>query len=133
MSKRYLIDTQILIWYLNGDSQLSEYFKNEIQNQDNKIFVSMVSFWEIALKKNTGKLNMPYSTVQLMKFCDVYQFQVLPIEEFSLDKLEQIPFIHKDPFDRLLIATCLSKSLTLISSDGCMKGYAESNGLKLLS
>lgn len=133
MSKRYLIDTQILIWYLNGDSQLSEYFKNEIQNQDNEIFVSMVSFWEIALKKNTGKLNMPYSTVQLMKFCDVYQFQVLPIEEFSLDKLEQIPFIHKDPFDRLLIATCLSKSLTLISSDGCMKGYAESNGLKLLS
>lgn len=133
MSKRYLIDTQILIWYLNGDSQLSEYLKNEIQNQDNEIFVSMVSFWEIALKKNTGKLNMPYSTVQLMKFCDVYQFQVLPIEEFSLDKLEQIPFIHKDPFDRLLIATCLSKSLTLISSDGCMKGYAESNGLKLLS
>lgn len=133
MSKRYLIDTQILIWYLNGDSQLSEYFKNEIQNQDNEIFVSMVSFWEIALKKNTGKLNMPYSTVQLMKFCDVYQFQVLPIEEFSLDKLEQIPFIHKDPFDRLLIATCLSKSLILISSDGCMKGYAESNGLKLLS
>lgn len=133
MSKRYLIDTQILIWYLNGDSQLSEYFKNEMQNQDNEIFVSMVSFWEIALKKNTGKLNMPYSTVQLMKFCGIYQFQVIPIEEIAIDKLQEIPFIHKDPFDRLLIATCLSKSLTLISSDGCMKGYVESNGLKLLS
>jgi len=133
MNNRYLIDTQILIWYLNGDSQLSEYLKNEIQNKDNEIFVSMVSFWEIALKKNTGKLNMPYSTVQLMKFCDVYQFQVIPVEEIAIDKLQEIPSIHKDPFDRLLIAICLSQSFTLISSDGCMNGYVESNGLKLLS
>ena len=133
MNNSYLIDTQILIWYLNGDSQLSEYLKNEIQNKDNEIFVSMVSFWEIALKKNTGKLNMPYSTVQLMKFCDVYQFQVIPVEEIVIDKLQEIPFIHKDPFDRFLIATCLSQNFTLISSDGCMKGYVESNGLKLLS
>jgi PIN domain nuclease of toxin-antitoxin system len=93
----------------------------------------MVSFWEIALKKNTGKLIMPYSTVQLINFCAVYQFQIIPIDERAVDKLGEIPFIHKDPFDRLLIATCLTQDLMLISTDGSMKGYEDSIGLKLLS
>ena len=133
MGKRYLLDTQILIWFLNGEHPLSEYVIQEIQNQDNEVFVFMVSFWEIALKKNTGKLIMSYSTGQLIKFCAVYQFQIIPIDERAVDKLGEIPFIHKDPFDRLLIATCLTQDLMLISTDGSMKGYEDSIGLKLLS
>lgn len=133
MGKRYLLDTQILIWFLNGEHPLSEYVIQEIQNQDNEVFVSMVSFWEIALKKNTGKLIMSYSTVQLINFCTVYQFQIIPIDERAIDKLGEIPFKHKDPFDRLLIATCLTQDLMLISTDGSMKGYEDSSGLKLLS
>ncbi len=133
MGKRYLLDTQILIWYLNGEHPLSEYVIQEIQNQDNEVFVSMVSFWEIALKKNTGKLIMPYSTVQLINFCAVYQFQIIPIDERAIDKLGEIPFKHKDPFDRLLIANCLTQDLILISTDGSMNGYEDSSGLKLLS
>jgi PIN domain nuclease of toxin-antitoxin system len=72
MGKRYLLDTQILIWFLNGEHSLSEYVIQEIQNQDNEVFVSMVSFWEIALKKNTGKLIMSYRTVKLINFFSVY-------------------------------------------------------------
>jgi PIN domain nuclease of toxin-antitoxin system len=133
MGKRYLLDTQILIWFLNGEHPLSDFVIQEIQNQDNEVIVSMVSFWEIALKKNTGKLIMSYSTVQLINFCAVYQFQIIPIDERAIDKLGEIPFIHKDPFDRLLIATCLTQDLMLISTDGSMKGYEDSIGLKLLS
>lgn len=133
MGKQFLLDTQILIWYLNGDSQLSQNMIREIQNRDNDVFISMVSFWEIALKKNTGKLSMPYNTAQLNHFCDLHQFQITPIDENAIDKLSELPFIHKDPFDRLLIATCLIRDLILISADGCMRGYEDSNGLKLLS
>ena len=119
----YLLDTHALLWYNEDDPQLSPEAKTIINNAENRLFVSIVSFQEIVIKQSIGKLKLEYSLELLAALCFETSIQILPIQLYHLDQLSLLPAFHKDPFDRLIVATAISESITLISKDNQMKGY----------
>jgi PIN domain nuclease of toxin-antitoxin system len=116
-SNKFLLDTQVLLWYLNNDERLSLNQQKTIQNLKNEIYVSRVSLWEIAIKISLGKLVFTYSITELEQFIKMQNFTLLPINPQSLDTQKDLPFFHRDPFDRYLIAEAKTLDLELISDD----------------
>ena len=90
---------------------------------DKDVFVSIASFWEIAIKNSLGKLELPASITEMMEVCRSLQITVLPISAAQLERLKDLPWIHRDPFDRLLICQALEKDLTLITVDSNIVKY----------
>jgi len=108
------LDTHILIWWLTDEKRLSNKVREQIINPKNIVFVSAVSACEIAIKKSLGKLTTPDDLeIQI----EQQSFEVLPITIKHGLYLEQLPFHHKDPFDRILIAQAKIEDLTIVSYD----------------
>lgn len=120
---RILIDTHILLWYLNGDEKLSMERREILENIDNDIFVSSMSLWEISIKISLKKLKIDLTISQLEQWIRMLQFTLLPIHPKSLDTLKELPFLHRDPFDRYLVAEALTQNLHLYSEDPHVNRY----------
>jgi|AntRauTorcE11898_2_1112593.scaffolds.fasta_scaffold63338_1 PIN domain nuclease of toxin-antitoxin system len=120
---RFLIDTHVLLWYLLGDSRISDRTKSILESKENKLFLSKASLWEIAIKMSIGKLLLNVSLTELSFFLIDQGFEILDFNIADLEKLQSLPFIHKDPFDRLIIAQAKTKSLKLISYDSKIEEY----------
>jgi PIN domain nuclease of toxin-antitoxin system len=118
----YLLDTHALIWFLNGNKELSFHARKTIETNIS-IHVSMASLWEMAIKISTGKLvfDEPFDTIP--DKIDYNGFQILPISFEDTLMLSKLPFHHRDPFDRILIAQSITNSFTLISKDKEFKNY----------
>lgn len=114
---KILLDTHSLIWFLEDNPKLSGSAKNEIEKLRNQCFVSIASFWEIAIKVSLGKLELRYDFSKLFEFCQKSEIRILPIEPKHLEQLLHLGFHHKDPFDRLIIAQAKSEKMTIISKD----------------
>ena len=110
----YLLDTQIFLWWLAKDKKLKESIKKIIADPQNTIYVSVTNAWEISIKYKIGKL--PLKTT-LEKCFEVTKFPIININLQHILQLDKLPLIHKDPFDRLLIAQSMIENLTLITSD----------------
>ena len=121
---KLLLDTHILLWWLNDDEKLSEYGRQFIQNPDNDIFVSHVSLWEIQIKTMAGKLNADLETI-IQQLPD-NNFQQLAIHSNHILTLAKLLSHHQDPFDRMLISQALSEPLHLITHDKNVSLYSES-------
>ena len=119
-----LVDTHILIWLLSDSSKLSDTAKAELKS-GKKICVSIVSLWEIALKRAIGKLDISYTIVDIVKKCEAYRIDVLPIKPEHLDNISKLPDIHRDPFDRLMIAQAKAENMILLTADRKMQYYDE--------
>lgn len=119
----YLIDTHILLWYLKGEKKLAKNIKEAIENSDNKILVSKVSLWEIAIKVSIGKLELHSDFEALENLLVKNEFELLEFDFDDLSELIQLPFHHQDPFDRLLIAQARNRKITLITDDNKFKLY----------
>jgi PIN domain nuclease of toxin-antitoxin system len=121
---KVLLDTHVMYWYIEGDPQLSATAQTLIQDASNQILISPASYWEIAIKISVGKwqLNRPYE-----EFVDLglkqYGFQILPILPTHTARLIGLPFHHKDPFDRLLVAQTIVEGIPIISSDTTLDAY----------
>jgi PIN domain nuclease of toxin-antitoxin system len=114
---RLLLDTHALIWALANPDRLSPQAAEAIRAEANDVFVSIVSPWEIAIKKSLGKLRAPDDLqVQL----DEKRFELLPI---SLRHTESLPRHHGDPFDRMLIAQARVEGLSIVTADPSFAGY----------
>ena len=121
---RVLLDTQTLLWYTLADPQLSSVARTLILVSANEIFISPASYWEIAIKVSIGKLPLHRPYEDFMDAClDQYKFVVLPVEPRHTAALIAMPFHHKDPFDRLLIAQALVESMPIVSVDGAFDPY----------
>jgi PIN domain nuclease of toxin-antitoxin system len=118
-----LLDTHTLIWFFNGDIQLSEWAKNAIIDSENQNFVSMASIWEIAIKINLKRLVFEGNTGGILDLIDTNGFELLHIGEKSILELENIPFIHRDPFDRLLVTTAISEKMSLVTKYSNIQKY----------
>ena len=114
---RYLLDTHTAIWFINGDSALSETAKKAILDTSNIKYLCIASAWEVAIKRSIGKLDIVGHTADFIEDAESNGFIMLPVKTEHLTALESLPFIHRDPFDRLLIATALAEELTLVTSD----------------
>ena len=118
----YLLDTNALLFFLSDDARLSRSALAAIQS-DSPVLISVVSLWEIAIKKNIGKLDVSYSITEIVKACAQQNFTLLPINSEHLDALSTLPSIHNDPFDRLLIAQAQTEHLVLITKDTIIPKY----------
>ena len=120
---RYLLDTHVVIWYYNASSELPQKIRELIHDPETSIYISSVSLWEIAIKTNLGKLDLPFPFDELLDIIKNRDFDILQIEDEYLRGLFALPFIHKDPFDRLLISTAIAENLTIITIDENIQKY----------
>lgn len=118
-----LLDTHTIIWFLNGDAKLSKLAKEAIENPLNTNFVSIASIWEIGIKTSLNKFSFPKGIKNFLKLIHQNGFEVLPISLNDIIVLSSLEFIHKDPFDRLLVSQALSEKLILITKDENMQKY----------
>ncbi len=114
---RILIDTHILIWHLEGDAQLSPASRLLISDPTNSTFVSIASLWEIAIKTSRGKLSLSRPIDEIFAEINRSTVSILSIELDHALKVSSLPFHHKDPFDRLIIAQAIVDDISVISTD----------------
>jgi len=115
--QKNLLDTHTLIWYINGDLELSQNAKTAIEANDTINFVSIASLWEIAIKISLGKLELKTPFKQIGRQIEENGFEVLPVTFEDTLTISTLPFHHRDPFDRIIIVQSFSNGLTLISKD----------------
>ena len=118
-----LLDTHTLIWFLNGDKQLSVKARKAIEKSGTVNFVSVASLWEMAIKTSLGKLEMKSHFSKVAQLIDDNGFQILPITFADTLLLLSLPFHHKDPFDRIIITQSISNGLTIITKDEYFAQY----------
>lgn len=119
----YLLDTHTLLWFLRDSPQLSKKAL-EIITTENKVYVSIASLWEIAIKKSTGKLEFEHSIEKIAELCHEKDILILQIQPKYFDKVIKLPNIHNDPFDRLIIAQAVIENLVIITKDTIIPKYS---------
>ncbi|HXE55804.1 MAG TPA: type II toxin-antitoxin system VapC family toxin [Tepidisphaeraceae bacterium] len=121
---RLLLDTHAFLWYVLDDPKLSAAAKTAINDPDTDILVSPASYWEIAIKISINKylLSVPYEEFWRHGIGD-NDFDVLPIDIAHTGALLTLPFHHKDPFDRLLVAQAIVEKIPLVSADAVLDAY----------
>ena len=133
--KRYLLDTQAAVWLLTNNKELPKNLREEIEYVQSLFHVSYMSIVEIIHLQQCGKIDLPLSGRELLANFDRMNVYTLPLSDDTLVGLSMLEIDrgkHSDPFDRAIIATAISRGLTLISSDNKFPWYAEHCGLQLL-
>ncbi len=115
---KVLIDTHILLWFLEGDRQkISGAALAAVQDQTNEKFVSIASLWEVVIKVNIGKLPMRTTFQSFLALIPANGFQVLSLQSSHLLKYLDLPLHHRDPFDRILVAQSINDNLSVVTKD----------------
>jgi PIN domain nuclease of toxin-antitoxin system len=121
---KILLDTNVLLWFVSDDAMLSLEFKEIIENNENEIFVSIASLWEITIKLSIGKLEMDESFESFFKvLTQNYGFKVLQITENHLYQYLKLPLIHRDPFDRLIYSQAVAEKIKFLFTDEIFRQY----------
>ncbi len=121
---RLLLDTQVFLWFISGDPRLPLCKIVAIRDLDNEVYLSVISLWEAIVKYQLGKLPLPqppdvYLPLQRQR----HQIASLPLDEASVCKLAELPPVHRDPFDRILIAQALANNLLIVTADDIFRQY----------
>ena len=124
---KYLLDTHIFLWWISDAEQLSKEVFDIISNGSNQIYISSATIWEIAIKEALGKLEVDADLDHVIEENGFVELKVSAICANATKKLEQI---HRDPFDRMLIAQAIEGDMTLISVDEYIVQY---DNVKVLS
>ena len=122
---KVLLDTQAFLWLVTGDDRLSEKARQTFLNPKNSLFFSAASLWEICIKKSLGKISLKngwFHTIQ--EEMEINTIQWLPIERTHCAEVVDLPFHHRDPFDRMLIAQAIVEDMQLLSRDRHLSDYA---------
>jgi PIN domain nuclease of toxin-antitoxin system len=120
-----LLDTHIFLWLITENPRLDETVKVMIEQPENTVFLSVASVWECVIKQQLGKLLLPSAAATyLSQQRERHFIDSLNINEASVSQLSQLPMLHRDPFDRILIAQALHYGLTLVTVDAAIKQYA---------
>ena len=119
---RLLLDTHILLWWLANNPSLSVRARELIADPDNAVFVSAVSLWEIRLKQSLGKLQLPADFEERLA---AESFENLPLLADHTREVASMPWHHRDPFDRMLIAQAQAAGLTFLTADRIAAQYGD--------
>lgn len=117
-----LLDTHAFLWFVNADNRLPKKMSDMIE-EDRDVFVSIATFWEITIKNSLGKLDLDVPITELMRGCAEDGFTILPINSSHFEILKELPWIHRDPFDRLLISQSIAEDLTFVTVDENIRKY----------
>jgi PIN domain nuclease of toxin-antitoxin system len=122
---KVLLDTHAFLWLITDEDRLSENARQTFLNTENSLFFSAASLWEICIKKSLGKISLMdgwFQTIQ--KEIQINTIQWLPIEMIHCAEVTELPFHHRDPFDRMLIAQAIVEEMKLLSRDSRLSDYA---------
>ena len=125
---RALLDTHAFLWFLAGDERLSRKARETMSEENAELFVSAASVWEMAIKASLGRLRLPLPVADYVAEKVRAGFQVMPIDWVHAAAVQKLPFHHRDPFDRLLIAQAQVEKLPLVSGDRAFLKY----GIRLI-
>jgi PIN domain nuclease of toxin-antitoxin system len=121
---KLLLDTHVFLWLNDAPEKLSETARQACEDLHNCLYLSLVSVWEIQIKQQLGKLQLSASWQEMIKTQQQdNNLVLLPIELTHIAALSQLPAMHRDPFDRLLIAQAIHESMTIITVDGFFADY----------
>ena len=112
-----LLDTHTVLWLAANSPRLTERARKTIFNFENTSCVSIVSAWEIAIKISLGKMRLNDGIKEFFRITDEFGLEILPIKDDYIKRIENLPFHHRDPFDRMLIVTSEIEGIPLISAD----------------
>lgn len=118
-----LLDTHTLLWFLNGDDLLSNKARRAIEDRRNSVFVSIASFWEIAIKLSLRKLEYEYGLTKMYQLIEENGFVILPITFDHTLLVSSLEFIHRDPFDRIITAQAINEKMTILTKDANIAQY----------
>lgn len=118
---RFLLDTHIFLWCVNNEKKLSSSVRSKILNAA-EVYISSASIWEIVIKIKLKKLEADVNL--LIEAISKSGFIELPITAYHAEAVSSLPEIHKDPFDRILIAQAITEPLTFITADEILQGYS---------
>ena len=121
---RYLLDTNVLIYLLAAPAELSPE-ATRIVATEMFLFVSKASLWEIGIKQSIGKLRLALSIPEIERQCIERNIQVLSVSSAAIERIKSLPSIHKDPFDRILVAQAQDARLTIVTSDRIIPQYPQ--------
>jgi PIN domain nuclease of toxin-antitoxin system len=121
---RLILDTHVFLWWIIDSPQLSSRVRDVMRNQANELFLSVASAWEIAIKVNLGRLRLPdrpdrFIPGQLMKNA----IEPLPVEMSHALHVSRLPAIHRDPFDRIIIAQSILEKMAVVTRDADIAKY----------
>ena len=120
---KLLLDTHILLWWLDGDSRLPPHLYALIEDRRHSVSISVASLWEMTIKAAIGKLELQDDLCTIEAILRRQGITVLPIQVQHLEKLLELPQHHRDPFDRLIIAQAIAEQITVLSDDGKFPAY----------
>jgi PIN domain nuclease of toxin-antitoxin system len=122
---KLLVDTQAFLWIVKADERLSRTARDAFLEATNPVYLSLASIWELAIKISIGKLTIDAPLdVFVAEHVKGNDIQIAQISLAHLYRIETLPFFHRDPFDRLIIAQCLADDYTVLSADTCFDAYA---------
>ncbi|MGH7341697.1 MAG: type II toxin-antitoxin system VapC family toxin, partial [Candidatus Rokuibacteriota bacterium] len=121
---RLLLDTQIFLWYLDRTARIPGIVRQAIDDTDNAVLVSAAVIWEISIKTSRGRLEIPTADLRrLTRLIEATGFEELPVLARHAAGVHGLPWHHRDPFDRLMIAQARDESLTLVTVDPAIRAY----------
>jgi PIN domain nuclease of toxin-antitoxin system len=121
---RLLLDLPIFLWYINRDPRLPNHLLDAIQNQADEVYLSVAAVWEAIIKNRLGKLPLPEAPETYLPGArERHGIQSLPIDEATTACLAALPPIHRDPFERIMIAQSNQHDLTIVSVDDVFRHY----------
>jgi PIN domain nuclease of toxin-antitoxin system len=124
VKRRLLLDTQAFVLAAEGEKVLSPKARTALLHQETDIYLSLVSLWEMQIKLGLGKLKLPVSLpMAVQKAVTGVGLEILPLQAEHIYKLSDLPFHHRDPFDRLLIAQALHEQMVVIGNDSAFDAY----------
>jgi PIN domain nuclease of toxin-antitoxin system len=119
--KRLLVDTNVVVWLLLGDRpRVSETARLALEDERNRVAVSAATVWEIAIKRSLGKLTIEDGWARALARLG---FDAVPVTAIHAEAVERLPWHHRDPFDRLLIAQAAAERLALVTADSRLAAY----------
>lgn len=117
---KFLLDTHTLLWTVFEPDKLSAEAQEIIVDQNNIIGVSLVSLWEISIKRNIGRLDIP---IDFFEMVTTGGFEMLPLTIAQIEQYQKLPLHHRDPFDRMLVVQARQQKLVLITRDSEISKY----------
>ena len=119
-----LLDTHTFLWYIEGNPKLGKQTKAILESSKNSLYFSIASLWEISIKLGLGKLSLQNSFSELEGLLKQLQIEILPIAFADTECYLSLPLYDRDPFDRILIAQVINRSLVMLSQDTVFDAYA---------
>jgi PIN domain nuclease of toxin-antitoxin system len=122
---RILLDTHVFLWYISADPRLPATFRDAVRDPANEVYLSAASVWEAVIKHALGRLPLPEAPADFLpRQREAHRIATLAVEEPVFVHLAGLPALHRDPFDRILIAQALQHGLTLATVDDAVRAYS---------